>query len=87
MAGVLALSFDENVKDYFMTLFFTSVGYTACFRLLKKGGKKDLWGMEFESLLYVPSKAWALKHRRSMDRYPHIPPFSYETGSNQKGWE
>ena len=23
-----------------MTLFFTSVGYTACFRLLKKGGKK-----------------------------------------------
>lgn len=54
---------------------------------VKKGGKKDLWGMEFESLLYVPSKAWALKHRRSMDRYPHIPPFSYETGSNQKGWE
>lgn len=40
MAGVLALSFDENVKNYFMTLFFTSVGYTACFRLLKKGGKK-----------------------------------------------
>lgn len=39
-AGVLALSFDENVKNYFMTLFFTSVGYTACFRLLKKGGKK-----------------------------------------------
>ena len=39
-AGVLALSFDSNVKDYFMTLFFTSVGYTACFRLLKKGGKK-----------------------------------------------
>ena len=34
-AGVLALSFDSNVKDYFMTLFFTSVGYTACFRLLK----------------------------------------------------
>lgn len=40
MAGILALSFDSNVKDFFMTLFFTSVGYTACFRLLKKGGKK-----------------------------------------------
>lgn len=39
-AGVLQLSFDENVKNFFMTLFFTSVGYTACFRLLKKGGKK-----------------------------------------------
>jgi len=40
VSGVLALSFDENVKNFFMTLFFTSVGYTACFRLLKKGGKK-----------------------------------------------
>jgi ESS family glutamate:Na+ symporter len=40
MAGILELSFDSNVKNYFMTLFFTSVGYTACFRLLKKGGPK-----------------------------------------------
>jgi len=37
---IIQLSFDENVKNFFMTLFFTSVGYTACFRLLKKGGKK-----------------------------------------------
>ncbi len=40
MTGVVELVFDENVKNFFMTLFFTSVGYTACFRLLKKGGKK-----------------------------------------------
>ncbi len=40
VTGVLQLSFDENVKNFFMTLFFTSVGYTACFRLLKQGGKK-----------------------------------------------
>lgn len=40
MAGIIQFSFDENVKNFFMTLFFTSVGYTACFRLLKKGGKK-----------------------------------------------
>jgi ESS family glutamate:Na+ symporter len=38
--GILELTFDDNVKNFFMTLFFTSVGYTACFRLLKKGGKK-----------------------------------------------
>lgn len=38
--GIMQLSFDDNVKSFFMTLFFTSVGYTACFRLLKKGGKK-----------------------------------------------
>ena len=40
MAGIVEFTFDSNVKDFFMTLFFTSVGYTACFRLLKKGGKK-----------------------------------------------
>lgn len=40
LGGVLQISFDENIKSYFMTLFFTSVGYTACFRLLKKGGPK-----------------------------------------------
>ena len=40
MAGVVEFKFDSNVKDFFMTLFFTSVGYTACFRLLKKGGPK-----------------------------------------------
>ena len=40
MAGVVEFKFDSNVKDFFMTLFFTSVGYTACFRLLKQGSKK-----------------------------------------------
>lgn len=40
MAGIIEFTFDSNVKNYFMTLFFTSVGYTACFRLLKKGGPK-----------------------------------------------
>ena len=40
MGGIVEFTFDSIVKDFFMTLFFTSVGYTACFRLLKKGGKK-----------------------------------------------
>ncbi len=40
MGGIVEFTFDSNVKDFFMTLFFTSVGYTACFRLLKKGGPK-----------------------------------------------
>ena len=40
--NIVQFSFDDNVKNFFMTLFFTSVGYTACFRLLKQGGKKVL---------------------------------------------
>lgn len=37
-AGVLELSFDTTLQSVFMTIFFCSVGFTACFRLLKKGG-------------------------------------------------
>ena len=37
-AGILELSFDTTLQSVFMTIFFCSVGFTACFRLLKKGG-------------------------------------------------
>lgn len=47
----------------------------------------EMWGMEFESLLYVAPKAWALKHQKNESEYPNIPPFSYETGSNTDGWK
>ena len=44
----------------------------------KEGKAKEIWNMEFESLLYVPARAWALKHQRPEEEYPHIPPFDYE---------
>ena len=37
-AGILEISFDATLQNFFMTVFFCSVGFTACFRLLKKGG-------------------------------------------------
>lgn len=37
-AGILEISFDATLQSFFMTVFFCSVGFTACFRLLKKGG-------------------------------------------------
>ena len=43
--------------------------------------------MEFESVLYVPRDAWALKHRSHASEYPHITPFSFETGSHTEGWK
>lgn len=53
----------------------------------KKGKQKDMWDMEFEALIYVPSSAWALKHKQSPDEYPHSAPLSFETGSNKEGWK
>lgn len=37
-AGILEISLDATLQNVFMTIFFCSVGFTACFRLLKKGG-------------------------------------------------
>ena len=51
-----------------------------------RGKEKSLWKLEFEALLYLPQRAWALKHRRDEEEYPHIAPLSFETGSNRAGW-
>ncbi len=59
----------------------------AYYEKVRQGKEKGVWSMEFEALLYVPLKAWALKHNGSVDEYPHTTPLSYETGSNQAGWK
>ncbi len=41
-AGILEISFDSTLQPFFMVVFFCSVGFTACFRLLKKGGLQVL---------------------------------------------
>lgn len=38
--GVLAFDFDVTLQKVFMTAFFTTVGFTASFKLLKQGGKQ-----------------------------------------------
>lgn len=53
----------------------------------KNGKKKEIWDMEFEALLYIPQRAWALKHKKQEEEYPHFAPLSYETGSNTEGWK
>ena len=50
----------------------------------KSGKCKDMWNMEFESLIYVASQAWEMKHNTEFE---HISPLSFETGSNSEGWK
>ena len=39
-AGILEFQFDTTLQKVFMTAFFTTVGFTASFKLLKRGGKQ-----------------------------------------------
>ena len=82
----------ENVSGYFSDDEFL---YSRCVALINGedfyekallGKRKDIWDMEFESLLYVPMIAWACKHQKDEEEYPHTPPFDYETGSNKDAW-
>ncbi len=43
--------------------------------------------LEFEAILYLPSRAWAKKHNADPDDYPYITKTSYETGSNTERWK
>lgn len=52
-----------------------------------QGKTKVMWSMEFESLLYVPMIAWALKNQKDEEEYPHETSVSYETGSNEAAWK
>lgn len=53
---------------------------------VRRGRARELWDMEFEAVLYIPSRAWGQKHGRDPSDYAHFPPLSIETGSNHEGW-
>ena len=38
--NVLEIKFDTTLQQFFMVMFFTSVGFNASLQVLKKGGKK-----------------------------------------------
>lgn len=40
LTGVLMFEFDDTLQKFFMTMFFTSVGFNASLKVLKKGGIK-----------------------------------------------
>lgn len=57
------------------------------YNAILKGRRKLKADSEFESILYVPMKAWERLHNEDSDKYPHIPGLSYETYSNNEGWK
>lgn len=57
LTGTLTVVTDTTLQNIFMTLFFTSVGYTASLKLLKKGGLQVLSFLLMASLLIVVQNA------------------------------
>lgn len=53
LTGAMTIVTDTTLQNIFMTLFFTSVGYTASFKLLKKGGLQVLLFLLVATVLIV----------------------------------
>ncbi len=53
ITGFLTFEMDETMKNVFQTLFFTSVGYTASLKLLKKGGLQVLIFVGVATLIVI----------------------------------
>ena len=95
-AGILEISFDNTLQSFFMTVFFCSVGYTACFRLLKKGGVQVLLfllvsiimvalqnglGAVLAGLIHTGINARKPHDGAAARKTAHIANFSYELGA------
>ncbi len=53
LTNVMTIETDDTMQKVFMTLFFTSIGFTASFKLLKKGGLQVLIFIGICSLLVL----------------------------------
>lgn len=57
LTGTVTVVIDTALQNIFMTLFFTSVGYTASFKLLKKGGIQVLLFILVSIVLIISQNA------------------------------
>ncbi len=53
LTGTFEIKLDTTLKDYFMILFFTTVGFAASIKVLKKGGKGVVIFLVIATLLVV----------------------------------
>ena len=51
--GILEISCDMTLKNVFMVAFFCSVGFTASFRMLKKGGVQTVVFLALSAVMVI----------------------------------
>ena len=53
ITGIATINLDTTLQNIFMTAFFTSIGFTASFKILKQGGKKVVTFLGLAVLLVI----------------------------------
>lgn len=70
LTGILYFEFDTTLQSFFMTMFFTSVGFNASLKVLKKGGLKVIIFVGIATLLVVLQNAVAVALAGVVDVHP-----------------
>lgn len=70
LTGILYFEFDTTLQSFFMTMFFTSVGFNASLKVLKKGGLKVIIFVGVATLLVVLQNAVAVALAGVVDVHP-----------------
>lgn len=60
LTKTFVIQFDFVLSDFFMLVFFTSIGFTASIPLLKKAGKAAIVFLILSSLLVILQNAWGI---------------------------
>lgn len=76
-----------SADDFLYCRCVTLINGRAYYNAVLNKKKKLRKNMALESLLYVPAKAWARKHKKDPSQYPDFPEPSFETGSNRELWK
>ena len=70
LTDVVYFEFDTTLQSFFMTMFFTSVGFNASLKVLKKGGPKVLIFVGVATLLVILQNAVAVALAGVVDVHP-----------------
>lgn len=73
--------------DFLYARCVALVNGRAYYNKILDGRKKLDKDKEFEAILYAPAMAWARKHQKTPEEYPHTASPCYETGSNTDCWQ
>ena len=68
--GAFAFVFDQTLKDFFMIAFFSTIGFSASIKIIKKGGIAIVLLFCVSSVMLIIQNLWGVSIARVFDLNP-----------------
>lgn len=70
--GTFNFQFDQTLKNFFMIGFFSTIGFTASFKILKQGGIAIVIMLFISVIMLVIQNVWGISVARAFNLNPFI---------------